>query len=526
MKSQRRSELEKPIPPLLLNMQMLVDGCSDLLLEPMFYRHEHDKCKLEDVQLYYGQKELRENCVYLADADTFRRNPIDNQDICLLSVGDPGEWYQSMANPMLVFPETATVPFLLNTVLGIFRRYADFEVQLHRALGSGGLSDLCLSALGFFQNPLFIHDENFIMLCRPQYVLGMTDVDVDPETGVAMFKMDLINHFKTDQDYLKTMSIHRASLWVKNSRPYFTPYRVLYMNLFDGSGRYRGRICVNEINSSIYPSQFLMLEYFSLFVIRALTRVQRGSRREHTSFEAFLRSYLRGSPPSREAALRLIGGHKWQEHDTYFCAKVQMTDRDLAVNALDNAVRTLSMRFPRCSVFLEDSHIWLVENLTLEGMEEAVFLEHLREFARSGMFPVGVSGAFHDFFRLRSGFEQAGVALEYAAAQNGAAVFPQLANRFFMDCVAQRADPEAVCHERLFELRAADAERGTDYYRTLRAYLENERNMTETAQSLHVHRSTLQYRIDRLQEMTQLSFDDPELRLYLLNCFRLLDRSS
>ena len=60
-------------------------------------------------------------------------------------------------------------------------------------------------------------------------------------------------------------------------------------------------------------------------------------------------------------------------------------------------------------------------------------------------------------------------------------------------------------------------------FHTLRVYLENERNLTLVSSLLHVHRSTLQYRIEKLEELTELPLDDAELRFYLLCCFRLLD---
>src|SRR5699024_9955178 len=68
-----------------------------------------------------------------------------------------------------------------------------------------------------------------------------------------------------------------------------------------------------------------------------------------------------------------------------------------------------------------------------------------------------------------------------------------------------------------------DAKKGTDHFHTLRVYLENERNLTLVSSLLHVHRSTLQYRIEKLEELTELPLDDAELRFYLLCCFRLLD---
>lgn len=68
-----------------------------------------------------------------------------------------------------------------------------------------------------------------------------------------------------------------------------------------------------------------------------------------------------------------------------------------------------------------------------------------------------------------------------------------------------------------------DAQKGTDYYKTLQIYLENERNLTITSQILHIHRSTLQYRITKITELLSLPLDDADLRFYLLCCFRIID---
>ena len=521
---EKHEPVSQPLPTLRLNLQSLADGYNDSFLEPSFCNRQSDKAKLLGAMVYYGQQELKEEYVYLGAAEVFRAHPIDNQDIDIVSIGDPGPWYES--NPMLILPQPMDPALLLNLTNQIFQRYFTFDLQLHKALCTGGLSELAAAALTFFQNPLFVHDENWIMLCRPQYVSGMTDVDVDERTGVAMFKMDLINQFKNDQDYIKTLSVRGASLWIKNSRPYYTLYRVLYVNLFDEAGRYKGRICINEINSPLQPSHFRMLEHFAHFVSRAIARSPAPRKSEWTTFTAFLRKYLRGPEPPRETALRFLGFNKWQEHDAYLCAKVKVTERDITVNCVDNAVRTIALLFPRCCVFFEEGFIWITDDLTVEELTAEAFSAKLRHFAESGMFLAGVSDVFHSFFRVQSGFSQAAIALEYGHRRFPHQCFFSFldhVNSFFMYCAAEKAAYTDLCQEKLLALLEADAEKGTEYFKTLRVYLENERNLSETAQALHVHRSTLQYRIDKIHETLALSLDDPNLRLYLLNCFHMLE---
>ena len=78
----------------------------------------------------------------------------------------------------------------------------------------------------------------------------------------------------------------------------------------------------------------------------------------------------------------------------------------------------------------------------------------------------------------------------------------------------------------LYKLRGIDRDRGTEYYRTLRAWLLNERSIPKTAEALIVHRTTLTYRLEKLRELIPIDLDDPDFRLYLLLSYHLMDTRS
>lgn len=50
---------------------------------------------------------------------------------------------------------------------------------------------------------------------------------------------------------------------------------------------------------------------------------------------------------------------------------------------------------------------------------------------------------------------------------------------------------------------------------TINAYFDNHGNVSKTAEALYVHRNTLLYRLDRIQELTQHDLDQAEMRLAL-----------
>ena len=62
-------------------------------------------------------------------------------------------------------------------------------------------------------------------------------------------------------------------------------------------------------------------------------------------------------------------------------------------------------------------------------------------------------------------------------------------------------------------------------YYTLEVYLRLERNVVQTSKALFIHRSTLFYRLARIQKIVELNFEDELERLYLELSYEL-DRLS
>ena len=64
----------------------------------------------------------------------------------------------------------------------------------------------------------------------------------------------------------------------------------------------------------------------------------------------------------------------------------------------------------------------------------------------------------------------------------------------------------------------------TELYHTLKVYLEHERNSLQTARELFIHRSSLTYRLERIQKLTKIDLDNPKDRLLLQLCFLLQEK--
>ena len=87
---------------------------------------------------------------------------------------------------------------------------------------------------------------------------------------------------------------------------------------------------------------------------------------------------------------------------------------------------------------------------------------------------------------------------------------------------SHQISPELLVSSRLNALINYDRENKTELYRTLQVYLEHERNSLQTAKTLFIHRSSLVYRLERIQKITKIDLDNPRNRLLLQICFLLI----
>lgn len=65
-----------------------------------------------------------------------------------------------------------------------------------------------------------------------------------------------------------------------------------------------------------------------------------------------------------------------------------------------------------------------------------------------------------------------------------------------------------LCHPAIGRIRAHDQENETHYFETLKAYLLNEMNYQKVAEKLFIHKNTVIYRIQRIEELFHLNLKD------------------
>jgi purine catabolism regulator len=135
---------------------------------------------------------------------------------------------------------------------------------------------------------------------------------------------------------------------------------------------------------------------------------------------------------------------------------------------------------------------------------------------------VGVGRSYPGAEGIRLSFQESERALalgERLFGQGSATFFADLGLHRLLFSVASRGELEAFWQEYLGRLAEHDKKRGGTLMGTLQAWLHHG-NVARTARALGVHRNTLLYRLERIQDMTGLDLEDGATRLNLFVALR------
>lgn len=157
----------------------------------------------------------------------------------------------------------------------------------------------------------------------------------------------------------------------------------------------------------------------------------------------------------------------------------------------------------------------------LQERHRVRFLQALQAGANIRHYSLGISLPFSQWFSVISRYRQALFAVERAGGSDGVYAFCDCAFDYLLLHAQKPCLELELFHPCLSVLKEYDDRHHTALYRTLEAYLNNERNMVKTAEELYIHRNSMKYRMRRIRELADIDLDDPKERLYLLLSFRL-----
>lgn len=453
--------------------------------------------------------------LYILRAEDASRFPVDlHSYLCCQPIGGEA--------PHLFCPGTEET-VLFSTLLELFARWQSWELQLDQLVYQNvPLHEICQLGESMLACPICIHDDWFIMIAMSQGLPKIMPPEYIMSSSKASVPQIIVEDFKYDTDYLETYQYRSAQYW--QSSPDVPG--CLYVNLWDGEV-YQGRLLAMAYNRSFRPMDYLLAEFLTQRASLLLQRRRLGQPQSYRSLDDILFDLLQGQKPDPPEENQLLSLLSWNRNDKYTCIRIQRQQSE-STPVADHALHSdLFRAFPH-SYILYDGH---QQNILLNLSQTPTTLPRIRHtlapLCRDYCLYAGISSPVSGTQELHLAFHQAEIALNQAfRLRNERWIIPfsDCALDYILNNIQSPLERRHIAAPELKLLMEHDQENGTQYFETLRTYLLQERDIPRTSQQLIIHRTTLQYRLKKIQSLTELNLNDPHQRLYLLLSLWILEQ--
>ena len=397
-------------------------------------------------------------------------------------------------------------------IQGVFDYYQDWEADMEAAVAKGDYQHMIDKCWLVFNNPMMLLDgNNRLLAITRDPALGPMDAEWEYLCRYGYSSLNSVRNMRREPGLdpghsgVQTFSLQRSA---------GMDYGGVSCSMIFNEA-VCGRLTLLEKGRKLNPGDSQLLDRLAKLLSPRLGAVQTGPN-VHTN--VFFR--LLAQQPYSEKELHLqLAYYQWLSDDPYQLCTIRPAE-DIGENALRVLARTISQQLQSSivlekggcvhvisnrdmysdvthqqlrDVMLSDNSLQIVYSLCIPGISRLPLLERQTDFVLHAGLPGAGIYSFADY------------ALNYLLAGHSA------------------SEIICACHPVVIALwQKAKAGNG-DLYDTLKAYIDCERSLSQTAAALFTHRNTVLYRIRKCQEMLGDQLESADKRLYIRMSMRAVE---
>lgn len=428
----------------------------------------------------------------------------------LLLIGCPSD-SASPASNHLVITEQLSLVDVFNTIEEEILRYHRQKIkreEMFNALYSGnGIQGILNTAYTYLGNPITLCDTSFsVIYFSPKF---NDSLNLDYSNSRAYLKEIKIQNMRDN---------HIIDKLYTQKTPFITrieqfPYDWVFVSVWIRHSMI-AYLCIRALNHEITEYDLEYIEVLSQMISVEMQKDQAYSNPTGYKYEYFLTELLDGHYDRSEYILHQL---------TQLGHKLSPVYHILICHFRDDASPHMSMQYycdqvlgilPGSMVLISQDSLTILLPTEKQQPFSAAVEKKLLTFLKLNNMLVGVSFAYYDI--LLSPYYRRQLLelfnMEYIKKCDDFIIyyedhFLEHHFSFFEDANFLKAS----IHPHIILLQQHDQKNHTDYKYTLETYLRNNRNATATAASLNIHKSSLFYRLSKMEELFQIDINNSKL---------------
>lgn len=463
---------------------------------------------------------MQNNILYLAEAKDLPSYPIFDNRISILSIGNPSAIYHSdKVNLAVIHPEIQLYD-CFNIIQNQFFRFTKWEKEFLSSIYKNvSYDELGRLIYALFDDPVMLYNQSDHLLFNI-YDKSNTEQNelferyFDPNYITAELQITSLEHNFTDNYRLK------GPIFVPQ---HYCKYPQIFFNCFNDK-KYCGKLFLTCIRHELTDGRLSKL-YLVTDIIQQELFFSELRNPHSDAFTSTMHSLLFTDMQFQSNYPYLLKEVGWKEDDHYLIMYISAENPALSIRLL-----------PTCSLFrvIQPSSYFILSDKTEEtccvllhldsiSMTKELIINHLSVFCAAHKYTGGFSTIFNDIKKAHAYYLQAHSAYElhYAEHKHKLYDFEQNILRYVQCFCLKEHSMDFYLTNGIQKLRDYDLSHQSDLVHTLKVYLQEEMNITKATNLLHIHRSTLSYRLEQIGRITGLNLKSHTTRAYLRLVFLL-----
>lgn len=229
------------------------------------------------------------------------------------------------------------------------------------------------------------------------------------------------------------------------------------------------------------------------------------------------------------AVRKSLNKKHWKMDDFFYLLTFDFLEMVNLEIELASWMNLIHMQFPKSMIGLLNKQIVVVIRRKDYDWNDKKQKEALEQFLVQYDFYCGISYPFKNFENCRYFCEQscfaALIATQVVETAEGAGRIVEYRNvqmEHMIRLMKKKDEVKKYCHPAILMLHSSSKKSDQILLQCLKSYLTNGRSIAHAAQALNMHRNTLIYRLERLEEILEVHFEyltDNEIMGLLMSCY-------
>ena len=495
--------------------------------KPTIFKHCKDSCILSVSMLPKSSEPLISDTIYVAvtPAELSEFSQLENLHIvaCFQLESVPFDVNElcSKRSLDLVFlalpPEPEDILARLSTALKESHKISQFSRELLELLSHDGTVQKMVDlAYKYLENPIVVIDAGLRLIATK-----WDNPNMDEHTE-RIFRNGYL-----DMEDIKMMNYDNIHAKVKKS-----PGPVLVQNKNYKGDRIItmlstkidiGQVAVVEIERPFRNIDYTLAEVLRDSIVQQMKKDEFIQSTKGFNYEYFLKDLLDGKYEMKTGINKRLANLDKQFSEPIYCIVIEInrTPGAISITHIRSGFEAL---FNGISTIVYDGQIVAViseRNKAKITTEEVSIIE---EYCEANDLYCGMSNAFNSITLLPKFYNQALTAIKVGAdgkRTSGLFIYKKHFMKHVANVFLQKESAETFCCPQMSKLIEYDTAKGQDLAKTLYMYLlYGEYGLAASA--LFVHRNTVIYRMEVINTIVSIDYEDPQLRQYLIMSYEFM----